>query len=1153
MEETVSTTSDTVSDDDSSLQPAVSPQIDDGEEELEDQDDSVGPEAEEDEVEEEEEEDYEDEDEDVEYEDEDEDDSNLPIEVRFARVQEENRQLQNVMKQLGTQLTNYKEIVDRDKEREKQKIEALKAQIEEQKLLVKQLEQNQGPGDQLLQKKLQETEARLRLSEERFMKFQAQTAANLEGFKQEMEISESTNVRLSEALQEEREMHRQTVLQLVALKKESMLPVPQNRDQEIRLRVSFEGSSITGAVLIPENDEERAKLKQDNDFLREKYRGLSQKQVILQDELNESKSKLQATIEESKKASDALSELQERYSNVVKENDELKERSMSASTSMNLSPSSVMAEPKMPVSKSVVVDLSRDAMVNGFSEAMKIYETYLLSGTKKELPISHDTKLKIFRSVREQEITPQLFSVAKKELVEYMDSTFFEEWKKTQTDECKFKSFNEILFDAEGDDISAAKNNITKFFFEKDKSEYLAFLEDINSFASHKFTRSASMSDIKSDDKKHHKKKKHHKSSKGPKTLEPEEAHGRLTDAVKASNAGFRRSLPPVASAIITTSTAPPLPPLPTDPGAQQSGSSATLRRNSVPSRGADELVGLFAKSDGSSPTPGEQQETPSQTQTPPVSKTPPQQGQQQGPPHLVISRTTTAPVGTSLTSLLSGGAAGAGSAMISPRTAQMLGGVNSKKTIRKTSRQLRLTVEGGKEVPSLYGGPVSPEAITPRSLAHLASTAASSAATTSPKMPMSAKSVMIPGTLGSSHDRQPSFGSARSTTFMQNLEELCRTVSAREDTSLLATGAVKSITAVRVEFKGGKVKDEVWIAHNNPGAEGSKGNPTISVYDCKALALEGEIKLPDVTVNKMVFAGKNVWLATSAKEVICVNAAAKMQVTTLKGHEGSIIDVADMGKTVWTIGDDHKIGVWEVGTLKLRKMIKAPVNTSFMSCIIHVSGVAWIGSIGGIQRYNVDTLKPEKEPVQMGEAMKYMMMSVTKLLLVNNCVWALHHDENMVSVWSSDNKVYLGAFRAVDVVSMLHVGSHVWMTSHNTTIRCFDTSTLSKIGELNGMHQDWITCMSIGKHMGHLRVWSGSTDATIVLWDANIRAHEFAEDPSCLGCCEICKKPLKSREKTLRCKVCGNFAIHARCLDLLPTGCVCKGRKDSSHELSKL
>ena len=500
---------------------------------------------------------------------------------------------------------------------------------------------------------------------------------------------------------------------------------------------------------------------------------------------------------------------------------------------------------------------------------------------------------------------------------------------------------------------------------------------------------------------------------------------------------------------------------------------------------------------------------------------------------------------------MLAGGAGGAGSTMISPRTAaasQMLAGQNGKKTIRKTNRMRRLTVEGGggeSGIPSLYGGPVSPDALTPRSMLQEMASQAAAAAPTAPipnitldgiKMPKSPTTTQPPAQSPSrNHLRQPSMGSSdltRSTTlFVQKLEQLCGGVNAVQDASLLTTGNVRSILAVQ---------DNVWVAHNNP----SPAPPSIAIYNRDTLIQLPEVKLPDFTVNNMVLAGRQVWLATSGKDLICINPVDPLFQHVLKGHGGSITDLASMGKTLWTISTDQQIGVWEVSTMKLRKMIKGSV----MNSIIHVAGVAWIGTVRGIVRYTTDNLKVIKEPVQLGEAQQYIKMAVSKLLLVNNYVWALHHDENMVSVWDAENKLFITAFAATDVVSMLHVGSHVWMTSHNHLIRCYDVTTFTKVGELTGMHQDWVTALTIARRKDSLRVWSGSTDATICIWDPKLYGHEFVAESSCSGNCEVCKKTLKSfGGKNLRCRNCQTFAIHAKCRELMPTGCTCNRKIEQS------
>jgi len=1107
---------------------------------------------------EDEDEDVDAEDDDVDYEDDDEDeDENMTVEEKLEKLQDENEELQAIIKSIMDQYNHYKEIVDRDKDNEKARTEALKAQIEELKLLVEQLEESQISGDSILQKKLDETTAKLAASEQTCTKLRAQTSANLEAIKQQMQIAESTNMSLNEELNEERNMHRQTLMQLLALQKEAKMPAPTVRDQEIRLRVSFDGPSITGAKLIPENDEERAKLKEEKDFFKEKFLALKQEQVMMKQELEESQQKLKETLDKSEKVSTDLVALKERHAQALKEIDRLKEQSPASSNSA--SPMTVPAAAgdrrscKLPTSDSMmtVMEDANSRFSDGYNEALRIYEAYFLAGAKMELPVSQDIKHKLFRSVREQDVRPNMFAEAKKELLTHMDSNFFEEWKKEQQGDCVYNSFGDVLSEA-GEKAAELKANVTKFFAEKkEKPEFMSFLNDTTAFALQKFTRSSSLSDIGSlshdSEKKHHKKKKHsHKSGKS-KTPDVDD-QGRLSK----QNSSLRKSCPPGAIEASSTASAspvspssagaPPLPPLPTASTQSQPVSSANSRRFTSPS--VDDLQSMFVKADPVHETGQvENQED---------------KGQQKQPRPQVISRTVTSPAGN-LSALLQGGVGASGN-LTSPRTAAAMG----RRTIRKTShfRQLATSTSPENGIPSLYGGPVSPEQLTPRTvssmMAELRSQASDAApiphfaldgidlsptspvspkaTAVSPRTTMVAPKAAIPsgvvaGASPARHGRQPSMSTAltRNTTMLvQKLQEFVGS-GAHQDVSLLTIGNVKAITAV---------ESNVWVAHNNPTSDGKKVS-SIAVYNRDTLIQRPEVNLPEVTVNNMIFAGRQVWLATSSPELLCVNPVDPLFQHLLKGHSAgsSITDLAWMGKHIWTIGTDQQIGVWDVANMKLRKMIKGSV----MNTIIRVAGFAWIGTVRGIQRYNTETLKLVKESALFGEAAQYLKMAVTKLLLVNNYVWAVHHDEGMISVWDAESKMFVTAFEVPDVVAMIHIGSQVWMTSHNHVIRCYDVTDFNKVGELTGMHQDWVTCMTVARHKDSLRVWSGSTDATIVLWDACVRPHDFVSVPSRAGYCDVCKKTLKSfGGKILVCRNCDKIAIHSKCRDLLPVGCAC-------------
>ena len=1103
-------------------------------------------------------------------EEEDEEDD-LPLEVRLERAQEENEELQAIVKSLMEQITCYRDIVSKDKENDKQRMEALRAQLEEQRQLVQRLEQSASAGDALVRQRLQEAEARLAAEQEMNEKLRMQTLANLEALKQEMLDSDVTNKRLNEDLVEERRMHKQTLMQLLALQKETERPAPQLHNQEIRLRVSFDGQAIAGAELIPENDEERAKLKQENDFYREKYLSLNQTQCVLRDELGTAQDRLQKALAESRTLADELNGLKDRHTQALREIDHLKNDEGDSSSSRSVSPSTAGTGAKAGKGKGSSSS-SPDQKLHGsgttslsgiHQEALRIYETYMLAGSKSELPLAQETKRALFHCFAAAEgVRPSMFADARAELLRHMDAEYFAEWRAAQPAECAAQSFGDVFDAAAGKSRSSAQKSASAFLAAKGHPEYAAFLAEAATFAQTVVERAVSLSDLasaasaaeavvagdddslgrsetpdsgsSSSERRHHHKKRH--------------AH-------RSSQLAKSASVSPASPAASAAAAAPPLPPPPQGVGASP---AVGARRMTVPS-GAEDLVEMFNKPD--------------------------QQQQQQQQQPVPLSSTT-----PSLSSSALQGAQGAQGVQRPGPATQMLGN-NGRKTIRKTMRLRRLTVDGSDPsalgIASLYGGPVTPEALLPNreSAALLFSTPATPvSARTAPaplKPPRLSKSVSAASTPVST--ARPSFGGAKgaatvtgtaataaavavaaagttspvasklpapsspegvpvrllqatagsegefsrsSTRYMQNLEELCGPVRGHQDNSLMTTGSVKSILAV------GRA---MWVAHGSPS--------TISIYDRDRLAQRPDVPLRDVTVNSMVLAAKQVWLATSGRDLVCINPVDPLFQRELRGHAGGgIVDLAFMGKNLWTIGMDQQIGVWNVETMKLRKMLRGSV----MNCIVNVAGVAWIGTVRGILRYDTATLKPiadaAPDPLNEGAA-KYLKMPVTRLLPVNNYVWAVHHDESMVSVWASESKAFIGAFPAKNVVALLRVGPHVWTTSHNNLITCYDVKTFAKVGELSGMHQDWVTCLALARHHDGLRVWSGSTDSTIVLWDPLCRPHDFQTVRGRTGICDVCRRALKPSDDVLVCKNCSHYSLHLRCRDSFQLGCTCTAK----------
>ena len=95
------------------------------------------------------------------------------------------------------------------------------------------------------------------------------------------------------------------------------------------------------------------------------------------------------------------------------------------------------------------------------------------------------------------------------------------------------------------------------------------------------------------------------------------------------------------------------------------------------------------------------------------------------------------------------------------------------------------------------------------------------------------------------------------------------------------------------------------------------------------------------------------------------------------------------------------------------------------MNCIAYVARQAWVGTMSGIQRFDVRTLKPIKDtrPGGMSDAaLQLQRTCVNHLLHVGNYVWAAHHDNNLISIWYAESGAFVTSFPATNVTGLLLV-----------------------------------------------------------------------------------------------------------------------------------
>jgi len=323
------------------------------------------------------------------------------------------------------------------------------------------------------------------------------------------------------------------------------------------------------------------------------------------------------------------------------------------------------------------------------------------------------------------------------------------------------------------------------------------------------------------------------------------------------------------------------------------------------------------------------------------------------------------------------------------------------------------------------------------------------------------------------------------------------------------------------------------------------------------------------VPIVSMRLIGPFIWITTDGAEIRYLNPSDPKVSRSLKAHQnGPVLDVVKAGRYVWSIEQNYRICLWDPVKMKPFKTL---LTKHVMTSILNVDGIVWIGTKLGIVFYDSKELKEIKilnatvsgrvQDVVVSTALSTSLsastsasllpgagtaertMSVSSLLRVGPCVWAVHGDKYKISVWDATSRTVLSVFDVNQVKTIFLAGDYVWAFCCDRMIRIIDIHSHEVVKEFPTDQEGNITSSLMVKTSDGFKVWTGCEDHSVHIWNTKLKPHIFKNDGPLAGTCEVCKKTLRSfATKTKVCTICG-FAVHIKCYDQIPDGCVCKGR----------
>ena len=1049
-------------------------------------------------------------------EDDEENIEDLPLEEQLAFEKKRVSECQEMVSNLVEQFTSYKRIVEDEKEDDKKKIAGLVAQLEEQKkknaVLQEKLESSSTvAADQALREKVKALTADLNEQRQLNATMRVQMVANLKGLDSEVKSMDETNKKLQAMLAEERATQKQTLQQLWALQKQVRAPLPAVHDQEIRLRVSFDGPQIKTAVMVPETDKERQRLLEENDIVKSKFLTLSQKHCMLRDELDQAKTALTKSSDAEKKLTSELSDLRASYTSALNELSKLKSEGGSGSGGGASMPS-LPTTPALPGEAGGDDDGgkakdSKSSLRALQKEAFRIYGKFCIPGVDKDIQLGAEMRQELFKVISNTDlISPQVFAPARSAVIATLENDgLFGKWLAEAAPSKSQESGSPAQQDAPaaaapaGGEASEGaaqpadastpmtfeyafghqelRAGLQEFMEKNGAGNAMLFLAEVEEFSQIQLDKLAS-------EKRHRRRKVSHSRT----TLSFDETQ---IDDLGGSTSPRRRrhSNRSVTKAQLTTTAESPLAIPQSLSPLSASTAVAASRLRGVGRSAADDL----ARSLAVSPNPVSDDGRVLALPTVPGSA----HARLRSASGSVVNKANPVrPLGAANGAILLGKVTGA--------AADVLG--DGKKTLHKHSRL------------QMYPSETDLQEMTRNGI-------------------LSPSSELL---------------SPTRTQYIQNLDDLMGgdLNPKRMINSAVSMGAVNYILPVH---------DRVWVA-NGSGAP-------IQVFDRNKAQQLFEVMCKESVV-RMMLIGTNVWVATQGKDILYTNQLDRSVSRTLVGHEkGPVQDLVRVGKSVWSVAADSCICSWDPVNMKLRKKVKTPW---VISCILHVNGVVWIGTILGLVFYDPETMNklkvkggdPAPAPTEDGAAplspaadtpddtkekmSKILKAPVSTLLRVREEVWAVHYELGLISVWDANTRTVITIFSAGTVEKMVLVGEEVWLCGRDNHVRCVDIHTRTITCELSGTHDDRITSIAVSKSEGLLRVWTGSSDHSICIWSTGLRCHAYKESGSRTALCAVCHKSLRSfGTKTIVCNTCG-IAVHAKCFDQVPYGSACPGRPAS-------